>query len=156
MNGLALDGAHPAGHWPTERRGNFSRDPGRADTEAEADTSAVAPAPFGPAPAVSIGAAGGGSSDVAISDWDELFSAVEARLTATVGELFAVLPGTSASVCANRIRISVLECVAALHQLHSTVTHELARRQRLEAELADTQTALAEARAEIAPLHSLR
>ena len=111
---------------------------------------------FDPAPAGSFCGADSGSSDVAISDWDELFSAVEARLTATVGELFAVLPETSASVSANRIRISVLECVAALHQLHSTVTHELARRQRTVLELTETRTALAQARAEISGLLSLR
>lgn len=154
MNGLAFDGAHPAGGWPPERRGSFTRQAGRA--QAEADTSAVASVTFDPAPAGSFCGADSGSSDVAISDWDELFSAVEARLTATVGELFAVLPETSASVSANRIRISVLECVAALHQLHSTVTHELARRQRTVLELTETRTALAQARAEISGLLSLR
>ena len=154
MNGLAFEGAHPAGHRPTERRGSFSRDHDR--TESEVDTSALVSAPSGHVPAVLFWAAGGGSEDVAISDWDELFSAVEARLTSTVGALLAVLPETSASMSANRIRTSVLECVAALHQLHSTVTHELSRRERLVLELADSRTALAEARAEIAGHNSLR
>lgn len=67
-----------------------------------------------------------------------------------------MLPETGASMATNRIRTSVLECVTALHQLHSTVTHELARRQRLVLELIDTRTALAEARAAIDRLHSLR
>ncbi len=154
MNGLAFDDAHPAGDWPPERRGSYTRQAGRA--QAEADTSAVASVTFDPAPAGSFCGADSGSSDVAISDWDALFSAVEARLTSTVGELLAALPETSASLSAIRIRTSVLECVAALHQLHSTVTHELARRQRLVVELTDTQAALAEARAEIAGLQSLR
>ena len=101
-------------------------------------------------------AAGGGSSDVSVSEWDEFFSAVEARRTSTVGELLAVLPETSASMATNRIRTSVLECVTALHQLHSTVTHEPARRQRLVRELIDTRTARADARSEIDRLHSLR
>ena len=152
MNGFAFDSSHLADPRPTERHGNFCGDQSRADAETSAARSAFA----GRSPAVSFYAAGAGSADVAISDWDELFSAVEARLTSTVGELLAVLPETSASVSANRIRTSVLECVAALHQLHSTVTHELARRQRLVLELTDTQTALAEARAELAKLHALR
>ena len=101
-------------------------------------------------------AAGGGSSDVSISEWDELFSAVEARRTSTIGELLAVLPETSGSMAKNRIRTSVLECVTAQHRLHSTVTHESARRQRLVRELIDTRTARADARSEIDRLHSLR
>ena len=154
MNRLAFKSTGPAGDRPTERRGSFSRD--RACAEAEVDPSVVVSAPSGHVPAALFCVAGGGSADVAISDWDELFSAVEARLTATVGELLAVLPETSASMSANRIHTSVLECVAALHQLHSTVAHELARRERLVVELVGSQTALAEARAEIAGLHSLR
>ena len=101
-------------------------------------------------------AAVGGSSDVSICDWDELFSAVDARRTSTVGELLAVLPETSGSMATNRFWTSVLECVTAQHRLHSTVTHEPARRQRLVRELIDTRTARADARSEIDRLHSLR
>lgn len=156
MNGCVFEIAHPADHRVTERRDSLCRAQDRFEVDVKAEASAVAPALCVPAHAGLLCAAGGGSEDVAIGDWDELFSAVEARLTSTVGELLAALPETSALLSAIRIRTSVLECVAALHQLHATVTHELARRQRLVVELTDTQAALAEVRAEIAGLQSLR
>jgi hypothetical protein len=63
------------------------------------------------------------SSDVAIEDWDILLDAVKARLKLTVGEE----PGPQGQDEARRVRDSVLECVAALDQLHTTMTHELDR-----------------------------
>lgn len=66
------------------------------------------------------------SSEVAIEDLDILLRAVKARLTLTVGDA----PGPRAHDDAARVRASVLECVAALDQLHTTMTHELARRRR--------------------------
>ena len=152
MNWLAVEGTQPGGHTPSGRSRNSTLDSGRA--VADADTPSLEVAPCVHAAAVPLCAEVGGSADVAIGDWDDLFSAVEARLTATVGELFAALPKTSASIAANRIRESVLECVAALHQLHATVTHELARRERLLLGLTDSRTAPAEARAECAGLES--
>jgi hypothetical protein len=71
------------------------------------------------------------SSGVAIEDWDILLSAVKARLTLTVGEE----PGLRVHDDAGRVRASVLECVAALDQLHTTMTHELDRRRQLESEV---------------------
>lgn len=149
MSGLASEGAQPAGHDSSDRCGNSINGNGRARPDG---VSPVCAAPDALDPAVSLSGASGGSLDVAISDWDELFSAVEARLTSTVGEWLAVLPETAASTAANRVRASVLECVAALHQLHSTVSHELARRQRVEQDLIDARTALAKVRAELADL----
>jgi diguanylate cyclase (GGDEF)-like protein len=86
--------------------------------------------------------------DVAFGDWDDLFGAVKARLRLTVGELAAV-PGPQGPTAAARIRTSVLECVGALDQLQTTLTHEIARRQQLELEVFEAQTALALAHAEL-------
>lgn len=62
--------------------------------------------------------------DVSIEDWDSLLHAVKARLRLTVGEsLTQQLNGAAAPVQA-----SVLECVEALDQLHTTLSHALARR----------------------------
>ena len=58
-------------------------------------------------------------SQISIEDWDKLFQAVELRLCATVA---------SADLLDDKIRVTVLECVEALNQLHSALTHE--RQQR--------------------------
>lgn len=88
------------------------------------------------------------SSDVAFGDWNELFSAVKSRLTLSVGELSA-LAEPQARDTADRIRASVLECVGALDQLQTTLTNEISRRQQLELEVFEAQTALALAHAEL-------
>ena len=66
-------------------------------------------------------------SSVATGDWDDMFSAVTARL----GLIVTAPPAsTSASPPADeaiRIRLAVLECVAALEQLHATLKNELGR-----------------------------
>lgn len=61
------------------------------------------------------------ASDVSIADWDDLFRAVTARLA-----LLFDRPATAAESA--RIRAGVLECVQALDQLRTTMTHELVRR----------------------------
>ena len=61
-------------------------------------------------------------SDVAIEDWDDLFRAVTARLTLTFDK-------PQASTVSARLREVALECVEALEQLRTTMTHELSRRQ---------------------------
>ena len=88
----------------------------------------------------------GPSSDVAMGDWDDLLSTVKSRLRLTVGALLAELPKDQVPDAAHRVQASVLECVNALDQLHLTLTHELDRRQRLEREVMDAQTVLAQAR----------
>lgn len=74
------------------------------------------------------GAAPGPSCDVAIGDWDELFRAVKARLRSTAGELSAAATEPAVHDAARWAQASMLECVAALDQLHLTLTHELDRR----------------------------
>ena len=63
------------------------------------------------------------SSDVAIEDWDLLFRAVTARLT-------SIFDGPENAAGSARIRSNVLECVQALDQLRTTMTHELDRHRR--------------------------
>ena len=90
------------------------------------------------------------SSDVAVAEWDDLLSAVRIRLRQTVGEPVAPAPEPITRDAAGQVQTSVLECVLALDQLHTTLTHELGRRRQLERKVLDAQTALAQARAELA------
>jgi len=86
--------------------------------------------------------------DVSIRDWDLLFTAVRARLNASVADC-PVPPASSPPCSGRKVRDAVTECSAALAQLHQTMSHEMERRQRLELEIFDTRTALAQARAEL-------
>ena len=58
-------------------------------------------------------------SQIRIEDWDNMFHAVELRLCATVA---------ATEQLDDKTRVTVLECVEALDQLHSALTHE--RQQR--------------------------
>lgn len=64
------------------------------------------------------------SLEIAISDWDDLFHAVEARLKAAVEtrpeQALAAQPPGAASV----VQTVVLECITALDQLHVALMHE--------------------------------
>ena len=106
---------------------------------------------FQAVPAISThqGLAPGASSDVAMTDWDDLLSAVKSRLRLTVGELLDALPHGQLPDAAHRVQASVLECASALDQLQLTLTHELHRRQLLELEVFEAQAALTQARAEL-------
>ncbi len=84
--------------------------------------------------------------DMAVEDWDALFRAVEVRLRSTVGEPLAVAaPQTQVYGAAVGVQTIVLECVAALEQLHTALKHERARREQLELGVLDAQAALARA-----------
>jgi diguanylate cyclase (GGDEF)-like protein len=79
--------------------------------------------------------------DVSMTDWDALFDAVKERLRlvahpATAGD-------SAAQALAQR---DVLECVAALDQLHITLRHEFGRSQRIERELRAAHAAAAASR----------
>ncbi len=83
------------------------------------------------------------SCDVAIADWDDLFRAVEDRLRMIAAEPPATGVGSP-------VQAGVLDCVTALEQLRTTLAHEIGRTHRLELDVFDAQTALAQARAELA------
>ncbi len=90
------------------------------------------------------------ASDVALRDWNDLLTAVKSRLRNTVGEFLSPASDLNAPATAERIRVNVLECVAALDQLHATLDHELSRRTQLELELVEVRSALERARAGLA------
>lgn len=98
------------------------------------------------------------AGDVSLADWSVLLDAVKQRLRASVGT--APVGGSSPSegqaegpptqlAEPHALRRTVLECVQALDQLHSTLLHELARRLQLELQVFDGQVALAQAQAEL-------
>ncbi|MBK5207018.1 MAG: hypothetical protein JJD98_16940 [Polaromonas sp.] len=86
-----------------------------------------------------------GHSNIDIGDWGELFHAVTSRLRLTVGEPLAVTPVAQAHDAAAGVQTIVLECVAALDQLHAALTYERGRREHLEREVFNAQAALARA-----------
>jgi diguanylate cyclase (GGDEF)-like protein len=90
----------------------------------------------------------GNGVDVAAQDWDALLSAVKYRLTLTAG---GVASATERLSLKGEVRLqdTVLDCVIALDRLHLSLRHELERRQQLELDLFDAQSALAQARAEL-------
>ena len=92
----------------------------------------------------------GGSADVALGDWDELFRAVKARLRSTAGGLSAAAPEAALRDGAARAQASVLECVAALDQLHLTLAHELDRRRPPGRSAVDARPAAADVGADAA------
>jgi len=75
---------------------------------------------------VALGSSGG---DVAVEDWDDLFRAVTGRLARLVRSAQFSTPASRAEDSAVS-GTSVLECVEALEQLRSTMTHELGRRRQ--------------------------
>lgn len=69
--------------------------------------------------------------DIEIEDWDILLRAVKLRLRLAVCGLQAALPEPQAPPdvdAARKVQVIVLECVAALEQLHTALTQERGRR----------------------------
>lgn len=89
------------------------------------------------------------STDVAISDWNDLLCAVKVRLTQIVRQPPGVSHDSLLLDQANWVQSGVLDCVAALDQLHSTLTHELSRCRKVEREAFEARIALAQARADL-------
>lgn len=87
-----------------------------------------------------------------VDDWDALLNAVKAglRLAVVGNQRLAATSEPQVHDTASRVQASLLECVAALDQLHTTLKRELGRRRQLELEVFDVHAALARARAELA------
>lgn len=81
--------------------------------------------------------------EIDIENWDDMFSAVKAQLRQTVGE--HAEHGPVAADGAGRVQTSVLECVAALDQLHAGLARERERRHVLELQVLNTQNELGQA-----------
>jgi hypothetical protein len=94
---------------------------------------------------VQVDPSSGGRSDIDVGDWDELFRAVTTRLRVTVGEPLAATSDAWVLDMEGRIQVIVLECVAALEQLHTALTDERDRREQFEREVLNAQAALARA-----------
>ena len=90
------------------------------------------------------------SLDVAVGDLFLLHSAVTARLRLLVRDDFLAGGAQRGEDAPTRIRNGVLECVAALDQLHWTLAHEVARRQLLESAAQEAQAVLARAQLQLA------
>jgi len=78
------------------------------------------------------------AQEMPLDDWHVLLRAVKARLQRSVAEPSAL-----------EVRRQVLDCAAALDQLEAALHHEAERRRRLEHELCEAQTALAQTRAQL-------
>ena len=89
-------------------------------------------------------------SDVAMANWDDLFGAVTARLRSTVDEHLLSTSERQVAGATKRIQTCVLECAAALDQLQEIHSRDFDRRRHIEIDLFDAQTALAQARSELA------
>lgn len=90
--------------------------------------------------------------DISIPDWAPLFSAVKARLRASVDAYVSTIGRTR--ICDQNIgdctRERVLECVDALDQLHATWVDELDQRRQLELELIEITAKLELANSKLA------
>jgi hypothetical protein len=64
------------------------------------------------------------SSEIRIEDWDSLFDAVEERLRDTVEQSDSIATPAAAQSSASRVKAVVLDCVAALGQLHNALRQE--------------------------------
>lgn len=90
-------------------------------------------------------------SDVPIGDWDGLLGAVKAMLLRlTVVENADAAVARDEQRATGRIREGVMECVAALDHLHTTLQRALENRRQLEREVTTARAALARARTELA------
>ena len=87
----------------------------------------------------------GNGAAISVSDWDALFNAAKNGLTQAVSQSSHDM-AISPELCGDRIRASVLDCVAMLNQLHTSVIDERLRQQRFEMEVFEVQTTLAQLR----------
>lgn len=87
-------------------------------------------------------------SDLVAEDWDVLFRAVLARLGSTLADPNTRTADGTADAQLSRARTGILDCVEALHQLRTTMTHELARHRQPDPDLAAAQVTPARMRPE--------
>lgn len=61
---------------------------------------------------------------ISVTDWNLLFSAIEARLRLAVGERASGAPAPEAGDLAGQVQVAVLDCVSAMEVLHAALTLE--------------------------------
>ncbi len=99
------------------------------------DGKSGAPPSLAPLPVV--------AGDIPVTDWDLLLNAIKARLLSAAGNALADLPEPMRRQSIHQIQAGMVDCVAALDQLHQSLSKELAKRQHLKQEVSLAQAALA-------------
>ena len=92
------------------------------------------------------------ATDVVMGDWDVMLRAVKLRLRSSAEP--HPVPEPHPQDALDHLRTDVLQCVAALDQLHTTVSLHIERGRALEGAVAAAQAALAEVRRELASSHA--
>jgi diguanylate cyclase len=87
--------------------------------------------------------------DVAMADWHDLLNAVKSRLLMTAHEDFSESRSLRPAFALEQVQSEMIDCVAALNQLHSTLSHELERHRNLKHDIAAAQAALAHKHSEL-------
>ena len=96
------------------------------------------------------------TSDVSIEDWDALFCAVKTRLRRAALGQPAATDDKHALETIGRLRAGVLDCVAALDQLHASLSHELVRYGQVEREFQALKAEVIESRKRLVDSEALR
>ena len=86
---------------------------------------------------------------VSIADWDLLFAAVNARLSAIAGDLLDANNGLRGHESTVAAQVAMRECVEALQQLHGVLSAERRQHGQLENEFRASDIALVQARANL-------
>lgn len=94
------------------------------------------------------------SGNIASGEWDDLFRAVEARLTLAVGKRQSKATEQDVDDVAAHVQAIVLECVAALDQLHKMLECERDRSAVFVMEAFHAYAGLDQAQAELLLLHA--
>lgn len=81
--------------------------------------------------------------DVAMADWHDLLNAVKTRLLQTASDDFVESRDLRIETGLVQVQAEMIDCVAALNQLHTTLTHELERYKNLKSDIDLAQAALA-------------
>lgn len=79
--------------------------------------------------------------DISVEEWDILFCAVEERLRRMVDEHHTAATHPRLYGSRGSVQETVLECVAALDQLHAALAHERERYHRSEPDVLEVQAA---------------
>lgn len=93
--------------------------------------------------------------DVSMVDWHDLLNAVKTRLLMTAQEDFSESRNLRPAVVLDHVQTEMIDCVAALNQLHSTLTHELERHRNLKHDIEAAQAALVRKHSELVGTQAL-
>lgn len=66
----------------------------------------------------------GSGKGIAAADWDLMFSAIESRLRAAVGDRLAGVAEPGVGDLAGQVQVAVLDCISAMSLLHTALKNE--------------------------------